>query len=154
MNYNEQNAHPRDKEPHLSRRRSYLPLPRSPAATVTSLVESCFDQFDVDYWAPRKAEQLGISETELRRRWEEKGQRARDLGTAMHANIEKYYLGEPFEEFDTQQLFCTFEAHNSLRPYRSEWAVYDEDLGVAVRLTFWNVATGSFAFSIGNGRTS
>jgi len=144
MNFNRRNTHPRDSlltfcpEDHTYRFADRILRP------VTSVVESCFNPFDVDYWAPRKAAELGIPEAELRRQWEEKGRRARDSGTAMHAAIEHYYLGEPFEDFDTQHLFSVFTAYHSLKPYRTEWSVFDEDLGIAGTIDFLEYDDGVF----------
>lgn len=112
---------------------------------VTSVVEGCFPKFDADYWAPIKAAQLGISEAEMRRRWDEKGEKARTLGTLMHANIERYYLGEELtDDFDTVHLFRAFESVHRLQPYRTEWSVYDEDLGVAGTIDFLECKDGRF----------
>ncbi len=144
MNFNEKNAHPRDPlltfcpEDHTYHFGDRILRP------VTSVVESCFKPFDVDYWAPRKAAQLGISEAELRRQWEEKGRCARDAGTAMHAAIEHYYLGEPLADFDTRHLFRAFEAGNPLNPYRTEWSVFDEDSGIAGTIDFLEYNNGVF----------
>ncbi len=112
---------------------------------VTSVVEGCFPKFDVDRWAPIKAAQLGISEQEMRHRWEEKGRIARDKGTLMHANIERYYLGQAFtDDFDTRHLFEAFEHQHRLQPFRTEWAIYDEDLGVAGTIDFLEYKDGRY----------
>ena len=60
----------------------------------------------------------------------------RSKGTDMHRMIECYFKQEPFEkgeEFAKEiSLFEKFlQEENDLKIYRSEWRIYDEDLGIA-----------------------
>ena len=104
-NFNTRNAHQRDQllnfnaEEHIYTHNSTI------LKSVTTLVEECFEKFDTDYWVPRIAAKRGISETELRKQWEDKADEARTLGTLMHYKIEKYYLGENPTSDETYHLF-------------------------------------------------
>ena len=112
--------------------------------SVTTLVEECFEKFDVDYWAPRIAKKSGITESDLRAQWEAKAENARTLGTLMHSKIEKYYLGETPVTDETLRLFELFTRDNNLNPYRTEWAIYDEESGIAGTLDFLDYTDGQF----------
>lgn len=58
--------------------------------------------------------------------WEDNRNRAAELGTAMHANIENYYNGLPHETVSREwQLFKRWEAkHPNWKPYRTEMRVW------------------------------
>jgi ATP-dependent exoDNAse (exonuclease V) beta subunit len=46
----------------------------------------------------------------------------------MHADIEHYYKNEPYENNSKEfEQFLEFAGQHYLRPYRSEWRVYNED---------------------------
>lgn len=107
--------------------------------SVTTLVGECFEQFDADYWAAKKAPAMGMTPEEVKALWERKGEEARNLGTMMHAKIERYYLGGTNESDDTYRLFEQFTQHYHLNPYRTEWTIYDEESGIAGTLDFLNL---------------
>lgn len=145
MTYNEKNSHPRDCLLHFRAEDHVYTFQGRELKSVTTLVDECFPKFDADYWAPVVARREGVSEAEIRERWEKNACRARDLGTEMHANIEHYYLsGELARDFDTRSLFEQFIAGKTLYPYRTEWAVFDEDLGVAGTIDFLECRNGEF----------
>jgi ATP-dependent exoDNAse (exonuclease V) beta subunit len=72
--------------------------------------------------------------------WEDKGKEASRLGTILHQNIERFYLGEDVKDKSKEfSHFLEFQKKNeSLKPYRTEWMVYDEDLELAgsIDMTF------------------
>ncbi len=137
----EMNSHPRDTGLHFdaaTHTYTHLPTGRN-LLSVTTLVERCFEQFDAIYWSERKAPSMGISPEELRRQWDEKRLQAAALGTELHGRIEKYYNGceDASAMRDTAyRHFRTFADSARLKPYRTEWRIYDEDLGVAGTLDF------------------
>ena len=144
MNYNELNRHSRDSLLHFdggSHTYTYHGRQFKPVSTV---VASCFEQFDADYWAARKAPSMGMTPEALKAMWERNGEMARNLGTQMHEKIERYYLGLPNDSDDTYQLFTQFAQQYELTPYRTEWAIFDEDSGVAGTLDFLNLKDGVF----------
>lgn len=126
----------------VEHRYTYLPDGRE-FISVTTLVEGCFEQFDADYWAPRKAGTRGyegMTPEMVKRLWEERGRQARDLGTQMHARIERHYLGEeqdPGAATDPCFLqFAEFTRNWQLQPLATEWRIFDEEHGVAGTLDF------------------
>lgn len=112
--------------------------------SVTTVVENCFEKFDAEYWAGRKAHQLGKTTQEILDEWEAKACQARDLGTMMHDKIEKYYLGIESDSDDTFDLFLQFASDYELCPYRTEWRIYYEEYGIAGTLDFLEYRDGRF----------
>lgn len=115
--------------------------------SVTSYIPSLFPQFDADavidkMMASPKWEQsqyFGMTKEEIKTLWENKGKASASDGTDIHYCIESYYNNEPVLDvdnnpvdlsgFDEYQQFLKFaEEYQHLKPYRTEWAVYDEDV--------------------------
>ena len=121
LNYNEKNTHPRDAQIHFNEASHTYTLAGQTYTSVTRVVESCFEQFDADYWAERKASSMGMTPEELKAEWTRNSERARNLGRQMHAKIEHYYLDEPLAyPTDTDALFQLFAAQHHLCPFRTE----------------------------------
>ncbi len=139
MNYNELNAHPRDKNICFDPATHEYTCDGRVFRPVTTLVEDCFDKFDAQYWAGRKATAAHPAE-ELLAEWATKGRIARDLGTLMHDRIERYYLGEAIgpeaDDDPTFSRFLRFAAEHRLRPFRTEWRIYMEEHDLAGTLDF------------------
>jgi hypothetical protein len=138
MNYNEQHIHPRDSRLSFDEAAHIYTVDGVEYETVTTLVEDTFEKFDAEYWAARKATPECPAEM-LKKQWEEKGRIARDLGTVMHDNIERHYLGlepndaAPDRAFDNFKIFA---ANRKLQPYRSEWRIFIEEFHLAGTLDF------------------
>ena len=79
-------------------------------------------------WAVRKY--YGMTKAEIKKSWNDNGDNAAKLGTEMHKMFEDYYNGEAIVgtgvEFEYFQNFVKDFTH--LKPFRSEWTVYDEAL--------------------------
>lgn len=139
MNYNERNRHSRDEMLEFDPAGHIYTVHGTVYRTVTAVVEDCFEKFDADYWAERKATPSCPAE-ELKRRWEENGRRARELGTRLHDNIERYYLGEDADEDVALDVayrhFCDFARVTPLKPHRTEWGIYAEECRLAGTLDF------------------
>jgi ATP-dependent exoDNAse (exonuclease V) beta subunit len=112
--------------------------------SVTNIVENCFPKFDAELHAKNTAAKMGITPEEVIAMWEKKGKESRELGTAMHQKIEKYYQGEDSYEDDAFKLFKVFAEKVQLVPYRTEWAVYDTDYNVAGTIDFVDCQDGKF----------
>jgi len=142
--YNEINAHQRDKEIHFESSTHTYTHNQVVFKSVTTVVEEFFEPFDKDYWAAKKAPLLGKTPEELKMEWEKKGEIARTLGTQMHEKIERHYLGLQNEDDETYALFKWFTQYYHLEPYRTEWAIYDEESRVAGTLDFLQYKDGVF----------
>ena len=143
-NYNEIHSHLRDMKIRFDAENHIYTCNSIVFKSVTTLVEECFEQFDMDYWARKKAPSMGMSPQAVKAMWEKKGEESRCLGTQMHEKIERYYLGLPNQSDDTYRLFEMFTKQYQLKPYRTEWAIYDEDSHVAGTLDFLNYQNDEF----------
>ena len=142
--FNKRNSHERDKNIEL-RQSDHIYIVNGIALdSVTTFVNNAFPKFDAKSHAKRKAEQLGISPEEVLEMWEQKGKESRDLGTAMHSKIENYYLGYDSQETDTYKLFKMFADKIELKPYRTEWAVYDLKHNIAGTIDFVDYQNGEY----------
>lgn len=144
MNYNVQNAHPRDTRIEFdSPSHTYTVTTedgsRIECESVTTVVERLFAQFDADYWAERKATPERPASV-IKAEWARKGEIARELGTQMHDLIERYYLGhQPSEEALKDvafRYFLDFSRCVPLVPYRTEWRIFSEKYRIAGTLDF------------------
>ncbi len=97
----------------------------TPLDSVTTFVKNCFPEFDSELHAKRKAEALGITKEAVLEMWDKKGRESREQGTLMHKKIESFYLGKEPSTDETFELFKIFANKITLKPYRTEWAVYD-----------------------------
>lgn len=105
MNYNERNRHPRDARLEFEPESHTYRVDGEVFDSVTTVVEDMFERFDAEYWATRKATP-GHPREMILREWAAKGELARNLGTEMHDRIERYYLGEPVEQWMTDGTLC------------------------------------------------
>lgn len=138
MNYNELNHHRRDDLLAFDADTHKYTVAGVEYGSVTELVEDCFEKFDAEYWAERKATPQCPAHV-LLAQWEERGKDARDRGTRLHDRIERHYLGLPDLPDDGDRafaLFRDFAACRSLAPYRSEWRIFYEDCHLAGTLDF------------------
>ncbi len=101
--------------------------------SVTQLIDKFFPEFDAEYWAPIKAAQRGITTKEMLKEWEDKRLDSANKGTILHEAIENFYNKRNYNESTTEfQQFLSFNNYyQSIKPFRSEWRIFDEDLLVA-----------------------
>ncbi len=117
---------------------------------VSSVISCFFKPFDSFYWSEYKANQRHVPQGQILEEWDVKGTRSRDVGTFMHQQIENYYKGLPYlQEFPfryngkyihlNEQInleieygqFVEFLKNHEFKPFRTEWAIYDEELKIA-----------------------
>ncbi len=143
MTCNDLNCHPSDSRLSFDAATHTYYCDGLECISVTTLVDECFPRFDAEHWAARIAVREGVDPEVILDRWKRDADRARALGTAMHEKIEKYYLGEDDgDSSDALRLFRLFAAHNRLYPFRTEWRIFDEDLGIAGTLDFLELTPG------------
>ena len=139
MDFNRLNAHTRDNIIEFDPDAHVYTLRGEVYDSVTTVVDGCFEKFDAEYWAARKATPDAPKEA-LLEKWERAGRLARDLGTLMHDRIERHYLGESLPpdvmSDPTFALFAEFARARRLRPYRTEWRIFHEDSRIAGTLDF------------------
>lgn len=146
MNYNQRNTFERDGDLRFDpETHTYTHIGRiEPLTSVTAFIGSFFDPYDPYFWI-NKDETLSPSQKAQKRLEQDaKGYVARNLGTFLHTQIEKTFLGEPTEtllqlaadeglhspkEFDIHtelSYFNDFVRDHRLTPYRTEWMIYDD----------------------------
>ena len=70
---------------------SYMIDSESKAISVTQLIQKFFPKFDKEFWANKESIKTGKSKSEILKGWKELGEKARNLGTELHEQIENYY---------------------------------------------------------------
>lgn len=117
---------------------------------VSNVISCFFKPFDSYYWSEYKANQRHVPQGQVLEEWDAKGACSREVGTFMHQQIENYYKGLPYQqdfsfrykgkyvhidEHITLELeymqFMDFLRNHKFKPFRTEWAIYDEDLKIA-----------------------
>ena len=143
--FNKRNAHARDKNIVLRQSDHIYMVNGITLDSVTTFVNNAFPKFNAEYHAKRKAEQLGISPEEVLDMWEQKGRESRELGTELHKKIENYYQGiVSIDDDKTFNLFEMFADKIELKPYRTEWAVYDLKHNIAGTIDFVDYQNGEY----------
>jgi hypothetical protein len=118
---------------------------------VSSVYSKFFKPFDTDYWAERKAQGTPMTAAQLKEQWECNGQMASFAGTHLHKQIEEFINGDEYMapmcrftydgEFIHEdkiiaidkeiEYFHKFVEDVDFTPFRTEWRVFDEELGMA-----------------------
>lgn len=142
--FNIRNQHWRDRNVSFREADHIYIVDGTPLDSVTTFVKNCFPEFNADFHAKRKAEALGITKEEVLEMWDKKGRESREQGTAMHKKIESYYLGKNVSTDETFELFKIFANKIILKPYRTEWAVYDWEQKIAGAIDFVDYQNGDY----------
>lgn len=123
---------------------TYFVEDRKIGISVTGLIHDVFPKFDAEGMAKKIAggqcssasriKYAGMTEEDIKRRWEVDGAAASALGTKLHADIESYFnslaVDNDSPEWRQFTAFVENESH-AFEPYRTEWVVFDEDLDLA-----------------------
>ena len=108
--------------------------------SVTTLVHHQFEQFNAEKILnnifkknPLPEKYQGKTRESLKAEWEENRDKAATAGTQMHQNIEDYFNGKSVTNDSVEwDYFLKFHTDNLyLKPYRTEWVVYDETIKLA-----------------------
>ena len=120
--------------------------------TPVSNVISChFEPFNAFYWSKIKADQRNVPQGQILEEWDVNGTRSREVGTFMHLQIGNYYAGLSYQQTyrfdykgkyvkivnelisltDEYSKFMEFIRYHTFKPFRTEWTVYDTELGIA-----------------------
>jgi ATP-dependent exoDNAse (exonuclease V) beta subunit len=75
----------------------------------------------------------GMTKEEIKASWDKNRIQASGSGTNIHNDIERYYNDVPVENDSIEyQYFLRFvQDFPELKPYRTEWKIYDEELKLA-----------------------
>ena len=155
----EKNEHIRDKDMQFvesTHKYTILPDPDSKYDSVTTWNHSHFGHFNAALiiknmmkgknWNPEN-KYWGMTAEEIKKKWSQDGLNAAALGTALHYAIEcfmnipelteptthmVYHLDDTVYASPEWSYFLEFtRAFPDLKPYRTEWRIYDEDIKMA-----------------------
>lgn len=143
--YNQRNKHHRDDFLSFDKESHTYMVKGKVLDSVTTLVSNSFPKFKVEEHAKHTAARKGMTILEVIEMWEKKGEESRKLGTLLHEKIEKHYQGIDSPDDPTFQLFKQFTSKILLKPYRTEWGVYDYDLGIAGSIDFVDYQNGEYS---------
>jgi ATP-dependent exoDNAse (exonuclease V) beta subunit len=136
-----QNPHPRDANIQFEEvAHKYTIADGGTYTSVTTFIKPLFEEFDADRiiagmmksrkWSQSKY--FGMEPEDIKAQWAASGSDAAAAGTLLHADIERFYNGEAVDNTSVEYgYFRVFAASCALRPYRTEWTVYDEEVHVA-----------------------
>ncbi len=117
---------------------------------VSDIVSLFFRSFDNMYWSKIKADQNHISQLCQLEQWENKKNKSCEVGTFLHSQIENYYYNitpvlnynysyNGHEVTDKEiisissewNFFQSFIRENIIKPFRTEWRIFDKELKIA-----------------------
>jgi hypothetical protein len=83
------------------------------------------------YWEKNKY--YGLTKEEIKKQWNDNGRKASADGTKMHYDIECFYnnIETTNESIEFKYFWEFYEDFNYLKPYRTEWMVWDKELKLA-----------------------
>ncbi len=107
--------------------------------SVTGFISRFKKKFDSDFWAKKKAQQLGKTKDEILAEWKQTADTAVDLGTVVHKWIEDFYNGlNPPDPEDPRVLervdrFRRLHADRlyKLSPIKQEFRLFSRKWGIA-----------------------
>ena len=140
----EKNKHPRDEKiGFIEETHTYTIGNRSDFTSVTTFIHQHFPHFDSDAVIKnimknpekKQAKYGDMTGDEIKAMWKKSGDDACALGDYMHKSIELFYNGIQYDNPTIEfQYFKNFQREHEamgLKPYRTEWKVYDEELELA-----------------------
>jgi ATP-dependent exoDNAse (exonuclease V) beta subunit len=142
MSLEKKNSHPRDSNIEFYEGPHIYTLNGSTIkfTSVTTLVHLQFEQFNADKILnnifnknPIPEKYHGKTKESVKAEWEENRDSAASAGTKLHQNIEDYFNGRHVNNESIEwKYFLKFHTDNlQLKPYRTEWVVYDESIKIA-----------------------
>lgn len=143
--YNQRNWHYRDANISFDKDKHIYTVNGKVLDSVTTLVNNAFPKFNPQEYAKYTAAKKGMTVQEVIDLWEMNGKKSRELGTLLHEKIEKHYQGVNSPDDSTFKLFKMFTKKIELKPYRTEWSVYDYELGIAGSIDFVDNQNGEYS---------
>ena len=117
---------------------------------VSTVINYFFESFDSIGLSEKVAKRDGKEQSEVLEEWDCKGCESREVGTFMHTQIESYFSGKPMVDQtifsykgnyininkkvsikDEITYFTNFLRNINIKPFRTEWHIFDLELGIA-----------------------
>ncbi len=148
MLLSEKNKHIRDERiQFVEETHSYLVDGTSDGIiSVTTLIHHHFPKFDADSvlkkMKNKKEKYPGMTDTEIKKSWDENGKKASASGTKTHKMIENYYnrIENDKEDEKSKEYLHFLKFDKEIRekkgfvPYRTEWSIFDGLIDLAGQL--------------------
>lgn len=151
LKYNAEHRHERDSDiAFIPDTHTYLYKGCDKLKSVTTVISELFPAFDSLGMAEKKAREEDCSPNVFLDKWACASREAAETGTHMHAQIEKYFLGQKTNStlhlrFDLPTLKCDkyvdigkelkffndFISRANVNPYRTEWPIFDTEARIA-----------------------
>lgn len=151
VDYNERNRFERDADiSFIPETHTYLYRGCDCLKSVTTVISELFPAFDSYGMAEVKARKEGVSPNVFLDQWALASREAAETGTHMHAQIENFFLGRKTNSsyhlrFESPTVKCDkyvdvakeleyfndFISRAGIKPYRTEWPVFDIDARIA-----------------------
>lgn len=153
--YNSANIFPQDEQIKFEPARHIYTWNEMFFKAVSNIIAEYFPVFDIIGKSEKRARYQKRPAEEIREEWDCKGASAREVGTFMHRQIENYYLenhvesnldfhyeGKYLNENKTISIkkelyfFQNFVNDLGLKPFRTEWRIFDTSLKIAGTIDF------------------
>ena len=137
------NPHPRDTRIIFDEKPHVYYVDGAPMdISVTGWVHKHFPHFDADKVISKmmkskkwtQSQYFGKTPEEIKKIWSDRGKEASEAGTKLHYDIECFYNDSPNQNDSKEYLqFLDFQKKigETLKPYRTEWTVFHEELKIS-----------------------
>ena len=111
--------------------------------SVTTLIHQNFPHFNSSEVIKKMIKNglsekyIGLTEDEIKQKWDENGKKASQKGTDLHKQIELFYNNQIIDNASIEfNYFLDFNEtiKDRLSPYRTEWSIFRKDLLLAGQL--------------------
>lgn len=129
--------HPRDTRIHFDPEPHVYTVDGDVFTSVTSVIDQFFPSFDAEAMAARcagKGKYIGMTASDVEDAWRKNGEAASEAGTALHLAIEHFLLErKPSDLPEFPMWLDWYQASEKKLGHvvRLEWAIFDEEFGVA-----------------------
>ena len=147
----DRNAHPRDAGITFFEEDHRYEVDGRTFISVTQLISRCFPEFNADEAIRKmgpKHPLYGRPPEEIKALWKRNGEEASALGTEVHRQIEVFL--NTGELGDSPEFGCFHQRYVAAGkgvPYRTEWVIYDEELGVAGTIDYVFTVNGHYCMT-------
>lgn len=114
--------------------------------TSVSKIADSLSSFDKDYWSKRKAIELGVTQEQVLKEWDEKSKIALKRGTEIHKELENYTLDNRRKASPVTKLINKTLITQGFRFIANELRIYDKESRICGTLDVlaYNIYTEKF----------
>lgn len=142
------NLNPHERDKHISFKEFghvYTVKGKKDYTSVTTWVHSHFEKFDSDKVIANMMKSdkwtdspyFGKTKQQIKDEWKKNGKESAEAGTKMHYDIECFYNNVDVNNDSIEyKYFTEFQEKYNLKPYRTEWMIWDEDYKLSGSIDF------------------